>query len=521
MSRRIITLLAIAVLLAGALLAWALPALARTRHSGAREVAARSVVARAAVARTAPPRTTTRARTAAGTATTAAQPKPKPRPRPGASAGPTMPRSWVGSWSRPFEVTAPVASDLISPVLAVSATGQLAVGSGLTDEDAPNHARAEVITALPSGAVTPRRTLSGVQQTLAAAYLGNQLVLVTGTSPAADACCSSASTLAVRGLGFGASEPLAAGLEGASTAALVPVRGGLLAAVDNQAGITVARSNESVGFSAGEQLTGGDPTPPLMAAGSLVDGGAVVAWTAPAASAQTVTGTTTAPGSSTTAAGYDQPRNELIYFATAGPVGLPGAPRLAITVPRGRQIDALTVAAHGDGATVAWTESWYAGTLYRSEVFWADLGNSAQGQALSGGATAAVGLSMAGSARGRQVLTWQACDVSAGTCTADAALRPHGDAWGPVRSLGTVDPTSFPVATQSSLGQSLVGWVDNGRVRVRAAKPGATRFYRPVTVARGAADSALSLGFGAGERADAVWIQGTVDQKLEGARFTP
>jgi hypothetical protein len=247
----------------------------------------------------------------------------------------------------------------------------------------------------------------------------------------------------------------------------------------------------------------------------------VVAWTAPATSAQRVTGTTTSPGSSTTASGYDQPANRLIDFATAGPRGLPSAPVLAVSVPTAREIDSLTVAGHFGGATAAWTESWYTGSRYHSEVFWADLGPRAAVHELSSPSSAAVGLSMAGSGAGRQVLAWQACNVAAGTCRADAALRPGGAGWGPVRGLGAVDPISFPVVTQSGLGQSLVGWISAGVVRVAAAQPGATSFYRPVRVATRSGDTELALGFGAGQEALAVWVQGTVDQRLLGARFSP
>ncbi len=408
-------------------------------------------------------------------------------------------------------------------MLAVSADGRFAVGSGRTDEDAPSQARAAISTGTAQDITAAPAAVAGAQATLAAAYLDRRLVLVTGTSPAGDACCSSAATVA----GTGAAHTLTADLEGTTTAALVPVRGGLLAAVDNQAGITVARSNGAASFARGVSLVGSDPTPPLMAVGSLADGGAIVAWTAPApaAGAQTVTGTTTAPGSTTTtAAGYDQPRNPLIRFAVAGPGGLPGAARLAVTVPSGREIEALAVVPHRRGATLAWTESWYAGMRYVSEVFWTDVGAGSTPQAseLSPSSTVAVGVSLAGASDGHEVLAWQACDVGAGTCRTDAALRPHGDAWGTVRSLGGVDPTSFPVATESAGGEALVGWVANGGVRAAAANPAATNFHPSVAVTRADGDSDLALGFGAdATQAIAVWVQGTYDQKLVGARFSP
>jgi hypothetical protein len=513
--RRVFSLLAVAALLTGALLAWALPALARSGRHGPGALAS------------VPTTTDTLAQTVTRTPTrTLVTPtRTIVSPAGTASTGPAgaakPPRSWVGRWGRTFTVMAPVASDLIAPIVGVSATGQIAVGAGTTDEDAPQNARASVLTGTSSNVFT-KHGLSQTQQTLAVGYLADRLVLLLGTSPKTEPCCSVASVVAYDSAGaFGNAEQFATGLEGTSIGALVPVSGGLLAAVDNQAGITVSRSDAQGDFGNSEQLVAGDPTPPLMATAPLADGGAVVAWTAPAMTAQTVTGTSTSPGSSTTASGYDQPTNQLIYFDLAAPTGLPGEPKLAVRVPAGREIDALTVAAHRTGATLAWTESWYSGSQYYSEVFWADLRARAVVSELSPASTVAVGLSMASSTKGRQVLTWQACNVGAGTCTADAVLRPHGDAWGAVRVLGEADPTSFPVATQSRLGQSLIGWISNGFVTARAARPAGTGFYPAARVSDLAGATDLALGFGAGQKAVAVWIQGTVNQKLTGSRFTP
>jgi hypothetical protein len=511
-SRRVLSLGVLGVLVSGVLLAWAIPALAHSgggRASHARPAAPAGAVASASTSDGA-------ARTvASSTRTTTSPAGAKPR-------APVRPVKLIGTWSAPFRVSAPVASDLIPPVLGLAPGGAFVVGAGTTNEDATNQAHAAISTGTGLDATAPTHYLSGVQQTLAAAYLNGRLVLLTGTSPPADACCSTAST--AHGSGLTGSQQLAGNLEGTSTGALVPVRGGLLAAVDNQAGITVARSDGAATFSAGDQLVPSDPTPPLMAVGSLSDGGAIVAWTAPSTGAQTVTGTTTTPGStSTTASGYDQPENQLIRFATAGESGLPGSVRLAVTVPAGREIDALAVAPHRRGATLAWTESWYAGSAYRSAVFWTDLGTGSQLKPteLSSARTAAVGVSLAASTGGRQVVSWQACAIGAGTCRTAAALRPYGDRWGPVRSLGSVDPTSFPVATESARGQALVGWVANGLVRAASADPAATVFHPAVAVARADGDANLTLGFGTAERAVAVWVQGSVDQKLVGARFTP
>ncbi len=521
-----------AALLIGGLLAWALPALAGPGARGRASAPARR--ASAVVPRTSTPTgpsltiaTTATGGAASATVTTSSLSTTDTADTAIAAAAPSLtsapPLSSVGTWSRPFAVLAPAASDLIAPLLAVSGSDSLAVGSGRTDEDAPAVAQAEVLSAGASDRFSAPLAPAATQETLAAGYLGARLVLVTGTSPDTESCCSSAATQVLQAGQLGVAQPLASSLEGVSTGALVPVRGGLLAAVDNQAGITVARSDASGSFSGAEQLVGSDPTPPLMAAGSLSDGGALIAWTAPASAAQTVTGTTTAPGSSSTASGYDQPRNQLIEYATAGAQGVPGAAKRAVTVPAGRQIDALQAVPHGAGLTLGWTESWYVANTYESRVFWSDVSAAGAGRVhtLSAASTSAVGLSGAGSSDGAEVLTWQACDIAAGTCDTQAALRPTGAAWGPVQSLGAVDPTSFPVATQSSRGQSLVGWISNGRVQAAAAAPGASDFSLPVQLSSAANASDLALSFGAGTKAAAVWVQGTYDQKLVGARFTP
>jgi hypothetical protein len=428
-----------------------------------------------------------------------------------------------GRWNRPFGVLAPIASDLIAPLITVSAANAIAVGSGPTDEDAPASARAEVLTAGADDRFAKALAPASAQATLAAAYLGPRLVLLTGTSASDDACCSSASAQVVDAGTLATPVPLAGGLEGATAAVLVPVRGGLLAAVDNQAGITVGRSDATGNFSGIEQIVTAHPTPPLMAAGPLSDGGALIAFTAPASAAQKVTGTTTSPGSSSTASGYDQPRNRLIEYATAGPSGSPGAVKLAVTVPAGRQIDALTVMPLGSGVTLGWTESWYVGNRYLSQVFSDDLSSSGTGpqRTISAAASDAVGLSGAGSAAGGEVLSWQACDIGAGTCETEAVLRPPGGDWGAVLSLGSVDPTSFPVAAQSPAGQSVIGWITHGVVEGAVAESGASGFLPAVRVSRASDASVLALSFGAGTRAAAVWVQGTDVQKLVGARFTP
>lgn len=404
---------------------------------------------------------------------------------------------------------APVAADLIAPLVTVSGTNAVAVGSGPTDEDAPASARSEVLTAGAGDEFATRLVPAETQATLAAAYLGSRLVLITGTSGAGQACCSSASTEVADGGELNAPEPLVSGLNGSSTGLLVPVRGGLIAAVDNQAGITAARSDASGTFGADEPLVAANVTPPLMAAGPLEDGGALVAWTAPAS-----------PPS-----GYDQPRNRLIEYATAGPRGAPGRVKPAVTVPAGRQIDALQVIPHGAGVTLGWTESWYVGDRYESRVFWSDVSRAGAGPAhiVSSPASpvwAAVGLSGAGSPAGGEVLSWQACDIGAGTCVTESSLRPPDRDWGTPRSLGSVDPTSFPVAAQSRAGASVVAWISHGVVRAASAAPGAAGFSPTVAVSRTHDASDVALSFGAGTRAAAVWVQGTFDQKLVGARFS-
>ncbi|WP_249010111.1 hypothetical protein [Conexibacter sp. DBS9H8] len=435
-----------------------------------------------------------------------------------------------GTWTAPRIALGPVTAALIAPQISVDAAGDWVDASGTTAANAPAAARA----AIAEGGPDPRTPIHSVslvaQQVLSAGLEGRRLVLLAGTSPAGagTGCCSSAELGAGTVTAPGALRPVLSGLEGPTTAALVPVRGGWLIGVDNQAGITALVSRTGAGVTASKLLAGSNPTPGLMAAGPWPGGGAVIVWTAPDTAAATVTGTTTTPspggaaaGTSTAASGYDQPADGRIEFALAGVGRLPGAPRLAVSVPPGREIDALTVTPSATGALIAWTESWFAGARYRSAVFWASLARGARAHLLSSPATAAVGVSLAGQPRRPELVAWQACRVGPGTCTTDAALWRRGGGWGHVRVLGPDDPTGFPVASAATDGNALVGWIAGGRVRVAVHRATSSGFSTAATISRGSGASALALRFGAGPEAVAAWVQGTDRERLMSALWEP
>ncbi len=420
-----------------------------------------------------------------------------------ATPGRTLTAS-ASSWSTPQRIFGPVASDLLAPELAVSVTGQLAVGSGTTDEDTPSSAQADVLTSTGVHHFAALQ-LKGTQEVLAAAYAGSRLVLLTGTSPANKtlACCSTATVMVESGGRIISRRVVANGLAGASTGELVPLSNGLLAVTDNQTGIWVARAGPSGVFGRPRKLADGGAQPPLVAAGSLANGGAVVAWTTPAS----------------WQAGAYAP--QVVHDATTGPAGLPHGASVALTAPEGDTVGALQVAGNRTGATLAFTESWFdAVGDFHSVADAADVGRGgAVVKQLSPSSVLATSVSMAAAAGGRQVVAWQACGAGSDLCSAEAALRPHGYAWGPARHLGGVDTTSFPVAAESPLGQAMVGWISGGDVYTRAAGRGAGGFAAAHAISRAGVGSDLALVFGPGTKALAAWAEGTDNVVLEAAEF--
>jgi hypothetical protein len=410
-------------------------------------------------------------------------------------------------WSDPFRLAPPTSSDLQPPVLVVSASGQLAVGSGTTNEDNPSLASAELITGTAAGRVGRRSTISGSQQVLASAYIGTRLVVLTGTSPAGNslACCSSvaaASTTATSSK-LGSARSLVKGLAGTTSGQLVPLSDGLLAVIDNQGGLWVARAGTNGRFGSARRLSGLAAQPAVVAASQLASGGSIVAWTTPSAWAA-------------------EPSSQTIHVASAGPGGVPGPGHVELTLPAGVSVDQLALAAHRDAATLAFTENFSdAAGQFHSEAYVADVGSGRAALTEISPSTVLAGpVSLSAAAGGHQVLAWQACVQATGACTAQAALRPHGYGWGPVQTLGPVDPTDFPVTGESATGQGLVGWVTGGDVAARVAGTAATRFGATHLVSRAGTDANLALAFGPGEYAVAAWTQGIEPQQLEGARFT-
>ncbi|HET9074995.1 MAG TPA: hypothetical protein VFN48_10480 [Solirubrobacteraceae bacterium] len=504
-ARRPLRLSAAVAILLGGLLAWAIPALAGpgTRHHGSAPAL----------------RTPEDAGQRAGTP--AVRRSVPGRSVPGRPAPTAIGRRWTAA----RRILGPLAADLAAPQVSVGPGGDLLVATGPGNEEAPQQDRAELLSVRPRGLglVTVTRPLRGIQEVLALGHLGGRAVALEATSPARLACCSEALTQTLGAASVGTRMTLADGLEGATTGALIPIGGGLLAAVDNQAGITVARAVADGRLEAPEALVTGDPTPAALAATPRGDGGALLAWTAPGAGPQTVTGTTTSPGSSGTASGYDQPANRLIEVASVGAQGRPGPGRLAVRRPEGTAVEAIDLAAHGAGATLAWTESPPVPDGAAATVLWTDVeprGGHDPIHRLSSARESAGGVALAGARDGAQVLAWQACAVAAGTCRVRAVLRRPDGAWSRVRDLGADDPGAFPVVAQSPGGQALVGWIAGGRVRLTTAAPGVMGFA-PAHVLSAPGASGLAVGYGVSGVGAAVWVQGTVAQSVMAARLLP
>ncbi|MBO0767643.1 MAG: hypothetical protein J2O48_03070, partial [Solirubrobacterales bacterium] len=463
--------------------------------------------------------TTTTAKKTTTTPAKKAAPKPK-KPAP----------SYIGNWTKPWLIQHAVNSDLLPPQMAVTAKGGLGISSGTTDENNTYVAKANLTTGNYSRAkFGSRQVVPGAQQTFGANYRGSSLHLLTGDSPSGASCCSTAGIQTTSGNGqFGTVQPLARGLYGNSAGAMTVVHSGMLATIANQAGIWVSRSNGSK-YGTPSQLVGPQTSGPLMAASPLHNGGAVIAWTAPSSGSPPGVGsspisptapTTTSTTSSANAVVNNKP--QLIYYsvAPAGTGALPGRPKLAIRVPANKQIDALSIAEHGSGATAAWTESWWSSNgTYASQAYWADLaGGATKAHAISAVSHAATGISIASGGSGRQSLTWQACTSATATCDTAAALRPHGKNWGPTSDLGAVDPQSFPTTAASSDG-SLIGWISNGNVYASSAAPTSTTFNPPRLLSKAGDSNGMQIEYANSNTALATWQESYTHPILVGARF--
>ena len=414
-------------------------------------------------------------------------------------SGPPRP----AGWGRPFALARPVAADLADPLVAFDARGSAAISYDAFDEDDPALASAYALAqAASGGGLGPARRLPAVQQVLGLAFAGATPELLTGSSPPGLACCSSAEVeqLSAGGAVVARSRPLD-GLAGASEGQLLELPGGRLAIVADQRGVWVMRAAGRGRYSAPSRL-----------AGVATDIGAV-AGTALSGPAGAVSWSATAPGSSASG-----PR---IYLASASARTAPGRPRVAIALPGADSVDGLSIGSRGRVPTLAWVASWFdSRDGYHSRVFVADaVGRRPAAVALSPPGAQASSVSLAADRDGAQVITWREC-ATASVCTAQAALRPAGGRWGPVRTLGSLDATDAPVTAESSAGAALVGWVSHGRVLAAEAAAGARTFDRARRLSGAGTASNPALAFAPDGDALAVWTQGLATETAVAARLS-
>jgi hypothetical protein len=421
------------------------------------------------------------------------------------------------------KLVAPVDADLLPPTIAISPTGSVAIGYGVTSENAPQDASAELIagTVRQRGALGARlgkpEQVPSAQRVLAVGTLGGQLELLTGDGdggsltgdPAATGvqCCTEMDAQGrIAGGLYTAGQALVSGLDGGGSATLVPEPSGALAILASGNGIwTAYGSNHKASFGATSQLAAFSGQPPAVAAGTLAGGRALIVWTEPRTALNVAT------------------KRQSVYYAVAPAGGAPGSRRLAFTVPAGYSVSQVAAARQGGVASIAWVESWFDITgRYHSQVYAADLhGRRAVAtHAISPVGEIATQLSFAGGTSGPELLTWQACTPRATTCTAQAALRPRGAAWRRAVRLGAIGPSDAPVAAMTSRGTALVGWVDAGGVKLASAPAGTTRFSAR-RLDRSTTAAHLTLATGPRGDAAAVWTDGLARQSLRAAFYRP
>ncbi len=421
---------------------------------------------------------------------------------------------------RPFTIAAAAARDLGPAVLAFAPTDAAAAAFGIADEDDATTASARLALQQLTGSFAPARGVAHSQQVLAAAYRGDQLELLTGSSTGPYPCCSRVQALA----SSGAAHTVIAGLAGPALGRLVASGPRLLAAVSSEHGVWAAQSDTRGSFGPTRDLVPATSWPQSLDATALAGGRTVVVWTARPSQF--------APGPTA------------IYFAGGSAASAPSAPAVAIAVRPTHSVDEIAVAAHGAVPTVAWIESWYdTASVFHSEAYAADLAGSRTPQRISAPTEVASGLALAAADAGSgangakggnraksgngaggnggsgagQVLAYRACTRS-GACVARAALRRRR--FGAATTLGPIDSTQFPAVAQSAGGASLAAWIAPGGVRAAVAPPGAPRLQAPRTVAATGFAADLAVAFApSGASAILAWTQGTFNQSLMAAEY--
>jgi len=430
---------------------------------------------------------------------------------------------WLGSaapapadtWSAPFRLAEPVSIDLLPAQIAFAPSGGAVIGFGEQDEDQPAAAQALIVSRPEHGRLAKPRPVPDAQAILDAGFDDGTLVLLTGTSEAGQACCSSASVIAYAGGRFGRPQTVTGTLlAGATVGRLLVLPGHVkLAAIGTAAGVWVAQSGRAGGLTRPRRLTAASASAQTLAASALSGRRSVVAWTA----------STGRPGA---------PNPRAIELAYGSATRAPSRPRAAVVAARGHEVDELQLA----GGTLAWVESFYDGRgAYHSTVFAVDLSRAAgrpRPFAVSG---QAAGLSLAADARGDALLAFKACGQP-GVCTVYAAGRAAGGRFDAPLALGSIDASQAPAATVGASGEGLVGWIARGHVYAADRPPsarlsrtaggasprrGSSPFARArlVSAANYAAD--VTLAFSPSGGALAAWTQGTLNPSVMGAVYRP
>ena len=403
------------------------------------------------------------------------------------------------SWSRPVRFGGPSSLDVSPAQIGLSPSGAAAIAFGLENAESPASASA-FLTTMTRGRIGKPRRVPGAQAILDLAYDGSALELLTGASPAGEACCSSAQTVRLSGKGaFSRPRTLVGGLTGPTVGRLVTVTGGgTLAAIGTDHGVWAAQAPKLDRFGPARRLTAAKDRPQAMAATSLANGHTAIAWTA-------TSGPPGGPG----------PRSILI--ATGARSRAPQGRATAGTVPRGHQIDELAVAPGGSVATVAWIESWDdSAGRYHSQAVVENASGNARPRVFPTASQVASRLAFAADPRGDQVLAWEACDT-AGACSVRAATRPAGGRFGAAASVGSIDPSQAPAATVGPTGQAMVGWISSGGALVVARGANAARFGPPRVLSRTTLTADLVLASSTNGEALAAWTEGAVLSSVMGA----
>ncbi len=407
-------------------------------------------------------------------------------------------------WGAPFQFAPPGTLDVVSPQLAIAGSGSTAATFGIQDVDTPGVSQGYVTLRPAHGAAGQPIAVSGASQVLDAVYDGGSLELLTGTAPAGKTCCSSAQAVQVSAGGRVArARTLVGGLAGATQGRLLTLaNGSMLAAVATERGVWVVQSAKSNRFGGQHLLTRGGQMPETLAAAWLGAESTIVAW----AGASGV-------------AGAAAPRT--ISYALGAKTHAPKGVKTAVTVPAGHRIDELGVAARqSGGATAAWIESWYDKSGgYHSRVRATDVAARATVRDLSADGRLASGLSFAGDPAGDQEITWESCTFQ-DACQVQADGRSAKGSFGPVRTLGAIDPSQEPALAVGAHGRVLVGWVRGGKPVAATAPSAGGRFGGTSTLSSTTFALDLTVALGSGSAGMAAWSQGTLNPSVVGAAYT-